>query len=104
MKNRKAIVRTIFIVVVLSLSTIWEANAGTGDDVAYASRGAGKMISGVFAVPQCMLQDSTRVMFPFGLVTGAIRGVAKTVGNVVSGAVDMARGASPYAKYAVLAA
>ena len=64
----------------------------TGTDVAYAARGAGKILGGVFAIPKAMLQDSGRVMFPFGLVTGAVDGV-----------VDVARGGAPYAKYAALA-
>ena len=77
--------------------------AEVGQDVAYAARGAGKIVGGMFAIPKAMLQDSGRVMFPFGLVTGAIRGTVQTVTGVVSGTVDVARGAAPYAKYAALA-
>ena len=73
--------------------------ADTGEDIAYATRGAGKIVGGVFAIPRAMLQDSGRVMFPFGLVTGAIRGTVQTV----TGVVDVARGGAPYAKYAALA-
>ena len=53
--------------------------AQVGEDVAYASRGAGKILGGVFAIPKAMLQDSGRMMFPFGLVTGAVRGDRKSV-------------------------
>ncbi len=77
--------------------------AGTGEDVAYATRGAGKIVGSVFAIPKAMWQDSGRVMFPFGLVTGAVRGAVQTVTGVVSGTVDVARGGAPYAKYAALA-
>lgn len=77
--------------------------ADMGRDISYAARGASKLVGSVFAIPKAMLQDSGRVMFPFGLVTGAIRGTCQTVGGVVSGAVDLARGGAPYAKYAALA-
>ena len=78
--------------------------AQVGEDVAYASRGAGKILGGVFAIPKAMLQDSGRMMFPFGLVTGAVRGTVQTVTGVVGGVTDVARGGAPYAKYAALAA
>lgn len=77
--------------------------AGTGEDISYATRGVGKIVGSVFAIPKAMFQDSGHVVFPFGLVTGAIRGTVQTVAGVVSGAVDVARGGAPYAKYAALA-
>jgi hypothetical protein len=77
--------------------------ASDGQNIAYAARGAGKILSSMFAIPSAMLQDSRRVLFPFGLVTGAVRGTVQTVTGVVSGTVDVARGAAPYAKYAALA-
>ena len=78
--------------------------AGTGDDISYATRGAGKIVGSVFAIPKAMFQDSGRMMFPFGLVTGAVRGTVQTVTGVVGGVVDVARGGAPYAKYAALTA
>jgi hypothetical protein len=78
-------------------------HAGTGQDAAYIARGAGKFFGSVFAIPKAMLQDSGRVMFPFGLVTGAVRGTVQMVGGIVGGAVDVAQGSAPYAKYAALA-
>ena len=77
--------------------------AGAGQDAAYIARGAGKFFGSVFAIPKAMLQDSGRVMFPFGLVTGAVRGTVQMVGGIVGGAVDVAQGSAPYAKYAALA-
>jgi hypothetical protein len=77
--------------------------AAMGEDISYAARGAGKIVGSVFAIPKAMLQDSGRVLFPFGLVTGAVRGTVQTVTGVVSGVVDVARGGAPYAKYAALA-
>ncbi len=79
------------------------AYADVGTDVSYAARGASKLVGSMFAIPKAMIQDTGRVMFPFGLVTGAVRGTFQTVTGVVSGAVDLARGGAPYAKYAALA-
>jgi len=77
--------------------------AAVGEDISYAARGAGKIFGSLFAIPKAMLQDSGRVLFPFGLVTGAVRGTVQTVTGVVGGVVDVARGGAPYAKYAALA-
>jgi hypothetical protein len=95
-----------FLVLLLVLGVLLTPSFGyaeMGEDSSYAARGAGKILGGVFAIPKAMLQDSGRVMFPFGLVTGAIRGTVQTVTGVVGGAVDVARGGAPYAKYAALA-
>ena len=79
------------------------AYAGTGRDAAYITRGAGRIVGSVFAIPKAMLQDSTCVLFPFGIVTGAVRGTVQMVGGIVGGTVDVVRGSAPYAKYAALA-
>jgi predicted small secreted protein len=95
-----------FFVLLLVLSFLLApslAYAAMGEDISYAARGAGKIVGGVFAIPKAMMQDSGRVMFPFGLVTGALRGTVQTVTGVVGGVVDVARGGAPYAKYAALA-
>ncbi len=66
-------------------------------------RGTVKTVGAAFQVPMAMMQDSSRVMFPFGILTGAIRGSIKTVAGTLNGALDIAQGAAPYAKYAVFA-
>ena len=101
MKKRKTF--WILLLVFGVLFTSFPVYAQVGEDVAYASRGAGRILGGVFAIPKAMLQDTGRVMFPFGLVTGAIRGTVQTVTGVVGGMADVARGGAPYAKYAALA-
>ena len=78
--------------------------ADDGENIAYAARGAGRIFGSLFAIPMAMLQDSGRVLFPFGLVTGAVRGTVQTVTGVVGGVADVARGSAPYAKYAAIAA
>ena len=77
--------------------------AGTGDDAALILRGTAKTVGSVLQVPASMLADSTQVMFPFGLLTGAVKGTVRAVVGTVSGALDIARGGAPYAKYALLA-
>ncbi|MFH1208830.1 MAG: hypothetical protein V1673_04660 [Candidatus Omnitrophota bacterium] len=101
MKNLKTFLAFLLISDVLLVS--FPVYAGTGENIAYATRGVGKIVGGVFAIPKAMFQDSGRVMFPFGLVTGAIRGTVQTLAGVVGGVVDVARGGAPYAKYAALA-
>ena len=101
MKNQK-----IFLVLPLVLGMLFapvSLYAGDGENLAYATRGASKIFGSMFAIPKAMLQDSGRVMFPFGLVTGAVRGTVQTVTGVIVGAADVARGSAPYAKYAALA-
>lgn len=62
-------------------------------------RGVAKVITAPFQIPSAMLADSQKVVFPFGLVTGAISGTFQTLMKTVSGGLDMAQGAAPYAKY-----
>jgi len=93
----------VFLLVLGVLLAPSPSYAEVGEDISYAARGAGKIVGGMFAIPKAMIQDSGRVLFPFGLVTGAIRGTFQTVTGVVGGVVDVARGGAPYAKYAALA-
>jgi len=93
MKKLKTFLAFLLVLGVLFAS--FPVYAGVGEDISYATRGVGKIVGGVFAIPKAMLQDSGRVMFPFGLVTGAIRGTVQTVTGVVGGAVDVAAAALP---------
>lgn len=79
------------------------AEASVGEDISYLTQGTSKLLGSAFAIPKAMLQDSGRVMFPFGIVTGACRGTIQTVTGILGGAFDLVRGAAPYAKYAALA-
>ena len=73
--------------------------AAPAQDVAYAARGSSKLVHGAIAIPKDIIEDSKRFVFPVGVVTGAVRGPFQTVAYTVSGALDAARGAAPYAKY-----
>ncbi|OQA58158.1 MAG: hypothetical protein BWY42_00120 [Candidatus Omnitrophica bacterium ADurb.Bin277] len=74
-----------------------------GTNMAYASRGVGRILGSAMAIPAAVIQDSQRVMFPFGIVTGVIRGTVGMIGGIIGGTCDVARGSAPYAKYAALA-
>ncbi|MBU9889817.1 MAG: hypothetical protein KTQ49_08130 [Candidatus Omnitrophica bacterium] len=100
---RKNSLLAVLLAILLLLAAVPSVHAGTGHDIAYAMRGIGKIFGGVFAIPKAMIQDSGRVLFPFGIVTGALRGTVETVTGVLGGTFDIARGAAPYAKYAALA-
>jgi len=76
------------------------AFAGAGRDASLIMRGVGKTVGSVFQLPITMLASSTTA-FPFGLLGGAVLGTFKAVGGTLSGAFDIARGAAPYAKYAI---
>ncbi len=93
----------VFLIAAVLLSGVPCAHAGDGENIGYASRGVSKIVGSLFAIPRGMLQGAGS-SFPFGIVTGAIRGTFETVSGVVSGTADVARGSAPYAKYAALAA
>ena len=65
------------------------------------TRGVGRVISSAGQIPIAMYEDTKRY-FPFGIITGIFRGSARMVIGTVAGAIDVARGAAPFAKYAVL--
>jgi len=69
-------------------------------DIGIVAGGASKVIGGVFALPTEILKGGFQ-SFPFGLVTGTVKGTVKTLGGVLGGTLQMAKGAAPYAKYAV---
>jgi hypothetical protein len=64
-------------------------------------QGTAKTLLSAFEIPRTMLQHSQQMMFPFGLVTGSVVGAARTVTGTLSGVFDLARGAAPFAKYAI---
>jgi hypothetical protein len=101
MKNPKTFLALMLVLsVLLTPASLY---AGDGENMGYLARGAGRIFGSMFAIPKAMLQDSGRVLFPLGLVTGAVRGTVQTVTGVVGGVVDVARGGAPYAQYAALA-
>ncbi len=97
--------RKITLILILTITLFFfcftTTHAGEAQGIGYAAQGASKMISGVFAIPRSMMEDSGRMMFPLGILTGAVRGTVQTVAATLSGTFDMVRGAAPYAKYLI---
>ncbi len=92
--------KTAFLLFLITAVTI-PAYAQDGIDLIF--RGVGETLFSVMEIPQGMMQGAVRNGFPFGLVTGAVGGVVRTVMGTLQGGADIARGAAPYAKYAALA-
>lgn len=86
-------------ILVLSLMIPQPAYA---NNIALITRGVARTLFSAFQIPKEMLANSTNA-FPLGLVGGAVSGAMKTVVGTVMGAADIARGAAPYAKYAIFA-
>ena len=86
----------VFLALALAPLSSW---AGTSE--ALLMRGTGKTLSAVMSVPAGMLNGAARGGFPFGMIGGAVQGSVTAVSRIFSGAFDLARGAAPYAKYAV---
>jgi hypothetical protein len=70
-------------------------------DSATIMQGFSQTLGAVVQLPKAMVQHSVSDPFPLGLVTGAVSGTFQTVSGVVSGAMRMAAGAAPYAKYLI---
>ncbi len=71
-------------------------------NMALIAQGFAKTMYALVQVPASMIVGSTQ-SFPLGIVTGAVAGTMKMAVGTVMGAADMARGAAPYAKYAIFA-
>lgn len=70
-------------------------------DVGTVAYGASQVAGGALALPVEILKGAAQ-SFPFGILAGALRGTVKTLGGVLGGAFNIAKGAAPYAKYAAL--
>lgn len=71
-------------------------------DVGLIAQGLAKTMYALVQVPTNMIAGGAQ-SFPLGIVTGAVTGTMKMAVGTVMGAADMARGAAPYAKYAIFA-
>lgn len=59
------------------------------------------MIGSVFQIPKAILTHSAQQPFPLGVLTGTVDGSFRTIGGLLTGALETASGAAPYAKYMV---
>ncbi|HQB12583.1 MAG TPA: hypothetical protein PLX96_06375 [Candidatus Omnitrophota bacterium] len=101
--NKTVLSVSLAVIVVFLFNVVPDVWASDLRNMAYIQRGAGRILGSTLAIPTAMVQDSQCIMFPFGIVTGALRGTVQMVGGIVGGVVDVARGGAPYAKYAALA-
>lgn len=88
----------IFLLILLAAAAFAPSTAYANPGLIF--RGLAKTVYAVAQVPVNMVQGSAQ-SFPLGIVTGAVAGTMKMAVGTVMGAADMARGAAPYAKYAV---
>jgi hypothetical protein len=95
------ILRTLFLSLPFILCLIF-AQPCRADNIGLITRGLAKTLFSVFEIPRDMVMNSGTA-FPLGLVGGAVRGSMKAVVGTIAGVGDIARGAAPYAKYAVFA-
>jgi hypothetical protein len=72
------------------------------DNMALITRGVARTLFSAFQIPKEILVNAPNA-FPLGIVAGTMNGAMKTVVGTIMGAGDIARGAAPYAKYAVFA-
>lgn len=92
--------RILFILILLGSVSFKPAYAS--NNIALITRGVARTLFSAFQIPATMMSNAGNA-FPIGLVTGAVSGTMKTVVGTVMGAADIARGAAPYAKYAIFA-
>ena len=93
--------RFLFPVLLILALTSFNASAYADGDIGLIFQGVARTFLSVFEIPRAMMEQSTQVLFPFGIVTGAVTGTVRTVIGTLAGAADIARGAAPYAKYMI---
>ena len=68
---------------------------------AYISRGFFRILTAAFQIPRYLLYKTLSEPIGLGTVDGALTGAYYAVAELSGGALDIARGAAPYAKYMV---
>jgi hypothetical protein len=90
------------LILAVMLSGVFSPQPAYADNLALITRGVARTLFSAFQIPKEMLMNAGNA-FPLGMVFGAMNGAMKTVVGTVMGAADIARGAAPYAKYAIFA-
>ena len=91
----------IFLVLLL-LAGLSLPQPAYADNIALITRGIARTLFSAFQIPKEILTHGGKA-FPLGLIAGTMSGAVKTVAGTIMGAGDIARGAAPYAKYAIFA-
>lgn len=95
---RKGSLIALILVLLLALATVPEGHA---DNIGSIVKGTGRILISALQIPASILEDSGRVLFPFGIVTGTLKGAVKMLLGTLQGGLEIAQGAAPYAKYLV---
>jgi hypothetical protein len=102
--GKKSVYFTIAFLLITGLSMgVFATQVHAGKNEAYIYRGAQRVISAPLKLPNNIYRESHRSPFPIGLMVGTVKGLVKMTTGLVFGALDLAIGAAPYAKYALLA-
>ena len=102
-KIRKASLKIVSALFILFLFLLPMPRPAYADNIGLIVRGIAKTLLSVAELPASMISGGAQ-SFPLGILTGTVVGAVKMVGGTLMGAVDIARGAAPYAKYAAIAA
>lgn len=101
MKLRHRFVTFSLLFLVLFAAASRPVYAG-GENLQLIFSGLARTVFSVVKLPVTILASSTK-SFLLGLITGVFKGTAEVIGGTLGGAFDTARGAAPYAKYAIFA-
>ena len=97
-----SILRVALLSLPLVIGLLYARPVQAAESVGLITRGLAKTLFSIIEIPRDMIANSGTA-FPLGLVGGAVRGSMKAVVGTISGVGDIARGAAPYAKYAIFA-
>ena len=95
----RCLAMTLLWLLIMSSSKVFAASMY--QDANRFTYGFKRVLIAPFQIPYRILQGTARGPFILGTVGGALQGTFSTVGNLMTGAFDMAAASAPYAKYAV---
>ena len=75
--------------------------AGHEENVDHLSNGFFRILTAAFQIPRYLLQKTLNEPIGLGTIDGALQGAYYAVAEVSGGALEMVRGAAPYAKYLI---
>ena len=98
--------RLIFFLILTLVGSIFFVSppklyAGDNENFYYLSRGFFRVLTAVFQIPRYLIQRTLTEPIGLGTVDGVLDGTFYAVSELSQGALEMGRGAAPYAKYLV---
>lgn len=93
------------LLVFLLIFSLWtfprEVYAGDDENFSYIGRGFFRILTAAFQIPRYLLYKTVSEPIGLGTIDGVLTGAYYAVAEVSGGALDIARGVAPYAKYLV---